>query len=519
MELEVREALVAFFAPVELPPTLLPPLPALIVTSLIENSGGLLLAIANRLDDPAFDASCTPPTPKGPLAARSKLFRAVENIGRFHQACLDKGLKRSDVISPTDMENPRHYRRVLIAIATALQLADPLKKPHQTPSTPTTRRTAISPRHLSPRGGFVSPPSSPASSSGEPSSPRPEKTHSVIFREKCHKTRPSILKEILDTETAYVESLTTIVDLFLQPLETSQLLKEAEMKGIFANIREIRQAQASWLSELSGRYANRDFSELYEVAVGDLFLQLGSLLPMYSSYASNQPTQNSLIHELLSSNKQFAAFLLATAEEDRCRGLTFNAFLIQPVQRLCRYPLLLGELIKNTPRGHPDSEQLATVLASVEAMVLGVNEEKRQVDTQIKIAALEKALGTQLGQGTNRLFIREARLKLLLKGVARHHQFVLFSDILLIIKVSRKGQKQRLRSRLELKDTMLTVLAPNSIEEFPFVLELGSEQGCTQFAFNSEAERSSWERQLKQQFREYQKVRVQNYRPSPTTSG
>lgn len=35
-----------------------------------------------------------------------------------------------------------------------------------------------------------------------------------------------------------------------------------------------------------------------------------------------------------------------------------DTYLIKPIQRVCRYPLLLGELQRATADGHPDKDEL-----------------------------------------------------------------------------------------------------------------------------------------------------------------
>lgn len=49
--------------------------------------------------------------------------------------------------------------------------------------------------------------------------------------------------------------------------------------------------------------------------------------------------------------------------------LELSSYLIKPVQRLCKYSLLLGQLIKYTLPEHPDRENLEKALKLVSDMV------------------------------------------------------------------------------------------------------------------------------------------------------
>jgi RhoGEF domain len=53
-------------------------------------------------------------------------------------------------------------------------------------------------------------------------------------------------------------------------------------------------------------------------------------------------------------------FLDICHSDEKCKGLFINSFLIKPIQRLCKYPLLLRELIEHTPETHPDYQVLVT---------------------------------------------------------------------------------------------------------------------------------------------------------------
>ena len=61
---------------------------------------------------------------------------------------------------------------------------------------------------------------------------------------------------------------------------------------------------------------------------------------MYTTYCANQPKAMQVL-DSLDRNKKFVAFLDQCMLNPECRGLTLFSFLIKPIQRICKYPLLL----------------------------------------------------------------------------------------------------------------------------------------------------------------------------------
>ncbi len=70
-------------------------------------------------------------------------------------------------------------------------------------------------------------------------------------------------------------------------------------------------------------------------------------------YASNKALSNSMLDYLYETKPKFAAFCDKQARSEACHGLNLKAFLIAPISRLCKYPLLFRDLRENTPAGHP----------------------------------------------------------------------------------------------------------------------------------------------------------------------
>ena len=78
-----------------------------------------------------------------------------------------------------------------------------------------------------------------------------------------------------------------------------------------------------------------------QMIIGKAFLQSAEFFKSYFQYCSNQPQQNKTISEL-NQNSQFEAFIKErTSLIEDCRSLDLADFLIKPVQRVCKYPLLI----------------------------------------------------------------------------------------------------------------------------------------------------------------------------------
>jgi RhoGEF domain len=62
------------------------------------------------------------------------------------------------------------------------------------------------------------------------------------------------------------------------------------------------------------------------------------------------------------------------------------------VQRICKYPLLLRELLKTTPEDHVDYHRLREAYATIEKTVEMVNETSKSSDNLRQIQEVESSL-------------------------------------------------------------------------------------------------------------------------------
>lgn len=67
---------------------------------------------------------------------------------------------------------------------------------------------------------------------------------------------------------------------------------------------------------------------------------------------------------------------LSTRPHTSASDLSF--FLVMPVQRITKYPLLLGKILENTPAGTSTHQALAAAVSAMAQANANINEYKRQ---------------------------------------------------------------------------------------------------------------------------------------------
>ena len=85
-----------------------------------------------------------------------------------------------------------------------------------------------------------------------------------------------------------------------------------------------------------------------------------------------------------------------TQAKKECRSLDLESFLIKPVQRVCKYPLLLRELERATETDHVDYEDIAAAFEQIQSSVNSINE------TKVSLLFVAAERGRVLTYGTAR---------------------------------------------------------------------------------------------------------------------
>eukprot|EP00842_Homolaphlyctis_polyrhiza_P005966 jgi/Hompol1/6370/HPOL_001186-RA len=194
--------------------------------------------------------------------------------------------------------------------------------------------------------------------------------------------RQKVAEEILETEKRYCDSL---------QLLDEELISKRHLHEIFSNLKDIIGVNTELKNQLEERIQGSPFN-VSKTCIGDIFLVLTPYLKMYSLYVKNFNHAISLITELTHKHPAFAAFLKEQAMRRECKGLIFQTLLIEPVQRIPRYKLLLDDLLKCTPSTHPDYTKLVKALGLVSQVAIFVNEEIRKHENVLRMVEIQKSL-------------------------------------------------------------------------------------------------------------------------------
>ncbi|GCB79335.1 hypothetical protein scyTo_0018738, partial [Scyliorhinus torazame] len=119
---------------------------------------------------------------------------------------------------------------------------------------------------------------------------------------------------------------------------------------------------------------------------GHVFLSFrNELEDMYNIYCQNHEEAIALL-EIYEKDKEIQGHVNACLEHLRGKTnyINLGSFLIKPVQRVMRYPLLLMELLNTTPESHRDKKPLGEALLAVKDLNVNINEYKRRKDLVLK---------------------------------------------------------------------------------------------------------------------------------------
>ncbi|KAL1440893.1 hypothetical protein MTO96_009064 [Rhipicephalus appendiculatus] len=201
--------------------------------------------------------------------------------------------------------------------------------------------------------------------------------------------RAKVVMEIVNTERDFVRHLKDVVQGYLaQVRRRPDMFSEERRATIFGNIEQLYEFQNSFLKHLE---SSIDWEQPHLSQIGGVFLEHKQEFKIYSEYCNNHPLAVSELQELYADSKYVHFFEACRLLQDMI-DISLDGFLLTPVQKICKYPLQLAELLKYTRPEHADYHAVREALAAMKGVAQMVNERKRRMECLEKLAEWQSSV-------------------------------------------------------------------------------------------------------------------------------
>ncbi|XP_067874941.1 pleckstrin homology domain-containing family G member 1-like isoform X2 [Heterodontus francisci] len=193
-----------------------------------------------------------------------------------------------------------------------------------------------------------------------------------------------VVKEIVETEQAYVRDLKSIVEDYLGCIiDCGDLpLKPDEVNTLFCNIEDIYQFNSELLEELE---SCKDAG-----GVAECFVERSEEFDIYTLYCMNYPSSVSVLRECMK-NGTLAKFF-RERQTTLSHSLPLETYLLKPVQRILKYHLLLQELAKHFDKSAEGYEMVKEAIITMTAVAWYINDMKRKQDQAVRLQEIQNSL-------------------------------------------------------------------------------------------------------------------------------
>ncbi|CAG9538273.1 unnamed protein product [Cercopithifilaria johnstoni] len=265
--------------------------------------------------------------------------------------------------------------------------------------------------------------------------------------------------EVITSEASYLRSINILITHFMAAPEMlgskrpSSVITNEERKQLFSNIFAVRDCSEKLLLDLE----NRLQESLVLSDVCDILCDhFETNFDPYVKYCSNQVYQDRTLRKLKSENPAFLACIQRLEGDRLCQGLDMRSFLMLPMQRVTRYPLLMIAILEHTQQDTTNYQTAQIALHMANHIVTCCNEGARHMERTEQLLEIERHLvykssdlrriplvssGRYLVKRGSLTCLNERRTKKLLNTRQQFQSIYifLFSDIIMLTKKKLNG--------------------------------------------------------------------------------
>ncbi|KAG7472547.1 hypothetical protein MATL_G00109840 [Megalops atlanticus] len=326
----------------------------------------------------------------------------------------------------------------------------------------------------------------------------------VTNDEKLYK----IASELLETEKAYVNRLYLLDKVFF-----AELLKEARSSGsfpedvvrqIFSNISSIHQFHSCFLlPELQRRMDEWGRNP----RIGDVLQKVAPFLKMYGEYVKVFDRAMELINTWMEKSQRFEELVQDIQKREESGNLTLQHHMLEPVQRIPRYEMLLKDYLKKLPEASPDRADAEKSLEIIFEAAKHSNAAIADMERLERLWEVYSMLGLEeeMVDPSNKLLREGPIFKISFRNNTRKdsHLF-LFSNMLLycVPRFSLTGAKFIIKARMDVEGMQVKEL---NDAEIPHCFLVSGTSRTLELQARSQTDMEAWIKACEDAIEQYEK--------------
>ncbi|XP_059485709.1 uncharacterized protein LOC132202666 [Neocloeon triangulifer] len=261
--------------------------------------------------------------------------------------------------------------------------------------------------------------------------------------------------EIITSEASYIKSLNVLVMHFVlcPELQDELVLSKTDRDILFSGIRPVKSCSERFLADLEKCWQE---SILLTNICNVMERHAAKNLNVYIKYCSQQIYLDRTLKHLRQTNSAFSDVLTRLESDPECQALSLHSFLMLPMQRVTRLPLLFDAVLRRLNANTDEYNSCKNALMMVNKLVQDCNEEARKMERMKDMIELSRQLEFKSDMraipliSTSRWLVRSGEMTQLLmkdeakltfgRKFAKQTVFVfLFTDYVIVAK--RKGEE------------------------------------------------------------------------------
>ncbi|KAM4738174.1 rho guanine nucleotide exchange factor 16 isoform 1-T3 [Anableps anableps] len=255
--------------------------------------------------------------------------------------------------------------------------------------------------------------------------------------------RQEAIFEIITSEHSYLHSLGILVRHFKNSVALMKTMTSTEHHHLFSNISVIQTISQRFFQDLEKRHNEqlviRDISDIVQNHAAHHFNP-------YVVYCSNETFQQRTLQKLLNSNSAFKEVLKEIESNSECGGLPMLSFLILPMQRVTRLPLLLDTICQKTQDQTAEYFAAVWALKAISKLVTECNNGARRMERTEQMYTIQKQMdfgkikpfplvsASRWLKKRGELAVSSEELSIWRAFTNRSYYLFLFNDVLIVTK-------------------------------------------------------------------------------------